>query len=127
MPSLLGDHDLHLFNEGTHRRIYDAFGAHPMVEGGASGVHFAVWAPDAERVSVVRDGNAWQPGADPLRARGTSGIWEGFVAGAAHGERYKFHIVSRHDNFTAEKADPVGFWSEAPPQTASIVWDLDYT
>jgi 1,4-alpha-glucan branching enzyme len=126
MPSLLGDHDLHLFNEGTHRRIYDVFGAHPMVEGDTAGVYFAVWAPDAERVSVVRDGNAWQPGVDALQQRGASGIWEGFIPGAVHGERYKFHIASRHAGFQAEKADPVGFWSEAPPQTASIVWNLDH-
>ncbi len=121
-PSLLGDHDLHLFNEGTHQRLWEKLGAHAS----ADGTFFAVWAPDAARVSVVGDWNDWRPDADPLRVRGASGIWEGFLPGARRGALYKFHVVSRHGGVVGEKADPFALHAEVAPRTASVVWDLAY-
>jgi len=90
-------------------------------------VKFAVWAPNAEYVSVVGNFNGWQPGADPLHPLGHSGIWEGFVPGLAVGEIYKYSVISRHNGYAVEKADPYAFHCETPPQTASVVWDLDYS
>ncbi|HKK08111.1 MAG TPA: 1,4-alpha-glucan branching protein GlgB, partial [Gemmatimonadota bacterium] len=89
-------------------------------------VRFAVWAPDAERVSVVGSFNGWDPGADALEPRGSSGIWEGFVEGVGPGALYKYRIVSREGGYTVEKADPFGFGHEEPPRTASVVRDLSY-
>src|SRR5215470_12871071 len=94
--SLLSDQDLHLFNEGTHYRIYNKLGAHLNTVGGQKGASFAVWAPNASRVSVVGSFNSWDPNAHPLYARGSSGIWEGFIAGACKGTLYKYHIVSHN-------------------------------
>ncbi|MCS7051990.1 MAG: 1,4-alpha-glucan branching enzyme, partial [Thermomicrobium sp.] len=79
--SLLTEHDVYLFNEGTWLRAYDKMGAHPCVLDGEEGVFFAVWAPNAEQVSVVGDFNDWRPGKHPLAPRGNSGIWEGFIPG----------------------------------------------
>ena len=127
MPSTrLGDHDLHLFNEGTHCRLYEKLGAHPETRGGVKGAWFGVWAPNAERVSVVGDFNGWKPGESPLTVRGSSGIWEGFVAGAVRGACYKYQIDSRHAGYRVQKADPFAVWSEPSPRTASVIWDLDY-
>ena len=123
---MLTDQDLHLFNEGTHRRLWDCLGAHLETRDGVAGTSFAVWAPNAQAVSVIGDFNGWDRGAAPLMPRGTSGIWEGFVAGVARGARYKYAVASRHRGYRAEKADPVGFLHETPPRTASVVWDLDY-
>ena len=120
--TLLTDQDLHLFNEGTHLRLWEKLGAHP-VEGG---VAFAVWAPNALEVSVMGDWNGWNPSSHHLHARGSSGIWEGVVPGIGHGEHYKYHIVSRYHGYRIDKADPMGLLHEAPPQTASRVWSLDY-
>ena len=125
--SLLTDDDLYLFNEGSHFRLYDKFGAHPRISGGVAGTHFAVWAPNAQRVQVVGDFNGWNTETHPLHLRGASGIWEGFIPGVGQGEKYKYFIVSRVDDFEMEKTDPFGFYSEMPPRTASIVWDLTYT
>lgn len=125
-PSMLSDVDLHLFNEGTHLQLYRCLGAHPQTIDGVEGVVFGVWAPDAEEVSVVGDFNQWQPGVDRLRPRGSSGIWEGFVTAARPGSRYKYQVNSRYNGYRAQKADPLGFYSEVPPQSASIVWDLSY-
>jgi 1,4-alpha-glucan branching enzyme len=124
--TLLGDHDLHLFNEGTHRRLYEKLGAHLVGVEGQRGAYFAVWAPDAEYVSVVGDWNGWDAGSQPLRRRGSSGIWEGFYAGPAQGQAYKYHVSSRHLGYTADKTDPYAFHCETPPKTASILWDLGY-
>ena len=117
---VLSDYDLYLFGEGNHTRIYDKLGAHPMTIGGAAGVHFAVWAPNAERVSVVGDFNAWDGRVHPMRSLGASGIWEIFIPGLAAGERYKFEI-RRADGEVLLKTDPFGFAFELPPLTASIV------
>ncbi|MFI5306718.1 MAG: 1,4-alpha-glucan branching protein GlgB [Polyangiales bacterium] len=118
--------DLHLFNEGTHYRLYDKLGAHLGRVEGRSGTHFAVWAPNAAKVSVAGDWNAWDRGASPLHACGRSGIWEGFVPGAAQGARYKYHIASHQRGYQVDKTDPFGVHHETPPATASIVWSLDY-
>ncbi|MFH1726433.1 MAG: 1,4-alpha-glucan branching protein GlgB [Elusimicrobiota bacterium] len=123
----LTDTDLHLFNEGSHVRLYEKLGAHPGVgPRRKKGTHFAVWAPDAERVSVAGDFNGWDKGAHPLRSTGTSGIWAGFVPKVGPGALYKFHVVSRYGGYRADKADPFAFRAEAPPKTASVVWELDY-
>lgn len=124
--SLLTDDDVYLFNEGTHHRLYDKLGAHLTTVDGVPGTYFAVWAPDARRVSVVGDFNNWNQSTHPLRARGLSGIWEGFVGGVGVGAMYKYHIVSRHRRYQVDKADPYAFASEVPPRTASVVADLDY-
>ncbi len=124
--SLLTEDDIFLFNEGSHFRLFDKLGAHPLAHAGVAGTYFAVWAPDAEAVSVVGSFNDWRPDRHPLAPRGVSGIWEGFVPGVGVGALYKFHIASRYHGYRVEKADPVGFLHEIPPKTASVVWELDY-
>jgi len=125
--SLLGDTDLHLFNEGTHDRLYEKLGAHAMNHEGEPGAYFAVWAPNAERVAVMGDFNGWDRSSLPLNSRGASGIWEGFVRGAKAGQCYKYHIASRYLGYRVEKADPLAVHTETPPKTGSVIWDLDYT
>ena len=120
--TLLSDWDFHLFNEGSHTRLWEKLGAHPV----KGGTIFGVWAPNAESVSVVGDFNIWNPDANYLQSRGPSGLWEGFVPDVTKGAKYKFHIRSRHNNYTVNKADPFGVHHETPPNTASVVWDLDY-
>ncbi len=120
---MLSDDDLHWFNEGTHRRLAEKLGAHPLGDGG--GVYFAVWAPSARQVSVIGDFNQWNPRADVLYPRASSGIWEGTVSGAAVGDVYKFAITTPSGSIV-DKADPVAFATEVPPRTGSIVWALDY-
>src|SRR5437867_629933 len=124
--TLLGDDDLHYFNEGTHSRLYEKLGAHPVTAGRTKGTYFAVWAPNAVYVSVIGDFNDWNPESHALQARGRSGIWEGFVADIGEGAVYKYHIVSRYHDYRVAKADPYGFSHEVPPRTASIVTDLWY-
>ncbi len=125
--SLLTDDDIYLFNEGSQFRLYEKLGAHPVVVEGRKGYHFAVWAPDALKVSVIGEFNQWDKGAHPLQPRAQSGIWEGFIPEVVKGAIYKFHIVSRFNDYRVEKADPFAFYSEKPPRTGSIAWDLDYT
>ena len=119
----LSDWDLHLFNEGTHTKLWKKLGNHAV----PGGVRFAVWAPNAAEVSVVGDFNEWKAGLNPLEARADSGIWEGFVPGLGRGATYKYHIVSRFHHYRVDKADPMAVHQETPPGTASKVWDLDYT
>jgi len=114
--------DLYLFAEGTHGRLAEKLGAHV----GQGGTSFAVWAPNAEHVSVIGDFNGWDNAAHPLAPVRSSGIWSGTVEGAGQGHAYKFHIRSRHGGFEVDKADPFAFHSELPPRTGSIVWDLGY-
>ncbi len=121
--SLITDDDVYLFNEGSHFRLYEKLGAHLLPAGGT---YFAVWAPNAERVSVVGDFNAWDPRSDPLQARGSSGIWEGTAPSAGRGALYKFHIVARGSAYTVDKTDPMSLFCEVAPKTGSIVWDLGY-
>jgi 1,4-alpha-glucan branching enzyme len=125
--SLLTDDDLFLFNEGSHFHLWRKLGAHPAIAEESTGTQFAVWAPNADYVSVIGDFNGWDPGAHPLRATGQSGIWQGFVPAVGRGVPYKFHIASRWHGAKAEKADPFAILAETPPRSASVVWDLDYT
>jgi 1,4-alpha-glucan branching enzyme len=117
VTSLLTADDLFLFNQGTHHRLYEKLGAHLAF----GGTYFAVWAPNAQAVSVIGDWNSWRGGHDPLTARASSGIWEGVVTGIGHGARYKFAIVGL-DGVSRDKADPFAARSEHPPATASVVW-----
>ncbi len=124
--SRLDDQDLYLFNEGSHLRLYDKLGAHPMEVDGECGTYFAVWAPNAHAVWVMGDFNDWYKTNCPLARRGMSGIWEGFLPGVDAGTHYKYFVESSHAAYKADKADPFGYAHEMPPQTASIVTDLDY-
>ena len=120
---VLSDFDLHLFGEGTHYKSYEKLGAHLITHEGARGVHFAVWAPNALRVSVVGNFNHWDGRRHPMRAC-SGGIWEVFLPELTQGEVYKFEIKSRYNNYLVEKADPYGFAAEFRPKTASVVWDI---
>lgn len=124
--SLLTAHDSYLFNEGSHFRLYDKLGARLVSVDGVSGTYFAVWAPNAQRVSLVGDFNGWNQARHPLQPKGETGIWEIFIAGVGKGALYKFHIESRFNLYRADKADPFALFNEIPPKSASIVWDLDY-
>ncbi|MGB6648242.1 MAG: 1,4-alpha-glucan branching protein GlgB [Bacteroidota bacterium] len=127
MSGQLTDHDIYLFKEGKHAKLYDRLGARLMSRDGESGTAFAVWAPNAESVSVVGEFNDWDPSANRLNVRrDESGIWEGFVPGVGQGSVYKYHIVSRDNGYTVDKADPFAFHAETPPRTGSIVWNLEY-
>src|SRR5260221_7906435 len=123
-PSLLTPFDLHLFNEGTHGHLYVKLGAHLSAE--PEGATFAVWAPNADSVSVIGDFNSWDKGANQLHPREQSGIWEGFVPGVRHGALYKYHVHSRVTRGGMDKADPFAAFAEAPPRQASVLWDLTY-
>ena len=122
---VLTEYDLYLFGEGKHTRIYDKLGAHPMILDGVEGVYFAVWAPNANRVSVVGDFNGWDGLRHRLHARGATGVWEAFVPDARVGSRYKFEIHPRGEGYFL-KSDPYGFAFELPPASASIVCDARY-
>jgi 1,4-alpha-glucan branching enzyme len=124
--SLLTDNDLYLFNEGSHFRLPSKLGAHVVNHEGTSGTYFAVWAPNAEQVSVIGDFNGWNNSSHRLRPKGQSGIWERFFPGVGKGTLYKYHIASRFNGYRVDKADPFSIFNEIPPKTASIVWDLDY-
>ena len=126
-PTLLTADDLYLFNEGTHFRLYNKLGAHLATVDGRQGCYFSVWAPDAQKVTVVGDFNRWDRTSHPLKPRQESGIWEAFIPGVQQGALYKFFIASRHGGYRVEKADPFATRTERPPRTASVVWDLDYT
>ncbi len=122
----LNDEDVRAFNAGTHARMYRKLGAHPVNCEGENGVHFAVWAPNARRVSVIMDFDGWSPDPHALERRDDSGVFEGFVAGVPVGTRYKYHIESAIAGYTVDKADPYAFCAETPPATASVVCDLSY-
>jgi 1,4-alpha-glucan branching enzyme len=122
-PPTVGDLDLHLFNEGNHLRLYDILGAHLREVDGVSGVSFAVWAPNAKRVSLLGEFNRWDGRIYPMRSMGLSGIWELFVPGLESGVLYKYEIKTQ-DNLLRIKTDPVAFSMELPPAICSRVWDL---
>lgn len=123
--SLLSDVDLHLFNEGTHRRLYECLGSHLGRHGDEEGCFFAVWAPNAVSVSVIGDFNGWRAEATPLFKRADSGVWEGFVPRVTAGMLYKYRLETA-DGRTLEKADPLARQAEVPPRTASRVTESNY-
>jgi 1,4-alpha-glucan branching enzyme len=116
----LGEMDLHLFNEGTHRRLWEKLGAHPMTMDGVAGVSFAVWAPTAQRVSVLGDFSTWDGRVFPMRSLGASGVWEIFLPEVVPGTLYKYEILTRAGDIRV-KTDPMAFKMEQHPGTASIV------
>ncbi|MGA3174260.1 MAG: 1,4-alpha-glucan branching enzyme [Syntrophorhabdales bacterium] len=122
---ILSDYDLYLIAEGTHYNQYDKLGAHEMTVDGVEGVFFAVWAPNAIRVSVTGDFNEWDGRRHMMRVRGSTGVWELFIPGLRQGVIYKYEVKSRYKGFLAEKADPYAFYSELRPKSASVVWNLD--
>ena len=121
---VLGEMDEYLLGEGRHYRLYERLGAHPTQMEDVSGVSFAVWAPNASRVSVVGEFNAWDGRRHPMRKRVGVGVWELFIPGLAKGEVYKYEIIGQHGERLPLKADPLSFAQEQPPATASIVHGL---
>ena len=124
-PPVLGDLDDYLIGEGTHRRLWERLGAHAIEHAGAMGVHFAVWAPNAARVSVVGDFNDWDGRRNPMRRRGGVGVWEIFIPGLAEGTLYKYELRAADGSLLPLKADPVGTGAELRPETASVVRRID--
>ncbi|HHP7233556.1 MAG TPA: 1,4-alpha-glucan branching protein GlgB [Desulfobacterales bacterium] len=124
--SLLTDDDVYLFNEGNHFRLYEKLGAHPVTHKEKHGIYFAVWAPNAEKMTVIGDFNGWNKDSHRLQPRGSSGIWEGFVPGMESGTLYKYHLRSRQGDYRVDKTDPFAVYNELSPQTASVAWDLSY-
>jgi 1,4-alpha-glucan branching enzyme len=122
--SLLTDFDLYLLAEGTHSRAYEKLGAHVVDRDGSIGTEFAVWAPNADTVSVVGDFNDWRTGAHPMQLRAGTGLWEAYIPGVGPGVLYKYAIHSQGAGRRVDKADPYGFAAEIRPRTASKVWDL---
>jgi 1,4-alpha-glucan branching enzyme len=118
---VLGEMDEYLLGEGTHKRLWQVLGAHVITHDGVEGTHFAVWAPNAERVSVVGDFNVWDGRRHPMRRRGPTGVWETFIPGLGEGATYKYEIRGHNGYVGPLKADPVGFGSEHPPANASVV------
>ena len=123
---VISDFDLYLFGEGKHTRIYDKLGAHPMTVDGVAGVHFALWAPNADRISLVGDFNHWDGTRHRMHWLGSSGVWELFVPDAHVGNHYKFEVHPRGGGGYFLKTDPYGFAFELPPASASVVSDLSY-
>jgi 1,4-alpha-glucan branching enzyme len=117
---VISDYDLYLFGEGNHTRIYDKLGAHVVSVAGVEGVHFGVWAPNAQRVSVVGDFNGWDGRDHPMQHLAASGVWDVFVPTAKEGQRYKYEIHTRQGGLLL-KSDPYGSAFELPPATASII------
>ncbi len=125
VPSIFSDFDLYLFGQGKDYRIYEKMGAHPRTVNGVTGVHFAVWAPNALAVSVIGDFNDWSRIANPMHLRHQDlGVWECFVPGVQVGALYKYAIYSRFNNYSVDKTDPYGFAAELRPLTASVVADI---
>ncbi|MCL1926623.1 MAG: 1,4-alpha-glucan branching protein GlgB [Syntrophorhabdaceae bacterium] len=122
---VLSDFDIHLLTEGTHLNQYNKLGSHVVTHGGIAGTAFAVWAPNAERVSVVCNANHWDGRVYPMRIRGESGIWEIFLPGIGDDEVYKYEVRSRGSNEILLKTDPFAFRCEKPPRTGSIVCSID--
>lgn len=126
--SLFTDFDIQLFKAGKHFRLFEKLGSHILTLDGVEGTYFAVWAPSAKQVSVIGDFNYWVDGEFPLQVRwDSSGIWEGFIPNVGKGIRYKYKIHSSNNGIVTEKADPFALFAECPPNTASIIWDTNYT
>ena len=125
-PLLLGELDLHLLSEGRHRDLAACLGSHPMMIDSVQGTRFAVWAPNARRVSVVGDFNRWDGRCHPMRLRHQAGVWEIFIPRVKVGSIYKFEILSSHGSILPLKSDPISFEMENPPRTASVVADIKH-
>jgi 1,4-alpha-glucan branching enzyme len=123
-PPLLSDFDIHLHGEGTDSQTYDKMGAHPGEMDGVQGVKFAVWAPNAELVTLVGDFNDWDTRRHPMRLR-NGGLWEFFLPNIGPGSSYKYFVRSKFHGHRQLKSDPYGFYMEVPPKSASIVWDIE--
>jgi 1,4-alpha-glucan branching enzyme len=123
LPTLISPHDLHLFGEGRLLLAYRMLGAHLTDNQGIAGVQFAVWAPNAERVSVIGEFNSWDGRVHPMRAHGSSGVWDIFIPGLTAGDLYKFEIRNRHTGHILVKTDPYGAAFEMRPGTAARVTD----
>jgi len=124
IATTMTDFDMYLWAEGSHYRAYEKLGAHLGERDGQQGTRFAVWAPNAEEVSVIGDFNGWRAAVNSCAPVGTSGIWEAFVPGVGHGSLYKYAIRSRNQGYRVDKSDPFGFAAEVRPQTSSKIWDL---
>lgn len=125
--SLFTEYDIYLFKQGNHFRLFEKLGAHSMTVDGVNGTYFAVWAPNAKKVSVVGDFNYWNTQTHELFARwDSSGIWEGFLPGLGVGALYKFNIESNVNGYKANRGDPFAVYWEEPPKTSPVVWNLDY-
>ena len=120
----ISDMDIYLFNQGTHYNIYEKLGANPTVIDGVEGVLFGVWAPNAKRVSVIGEFNAWDGRRNPMRLLAGSGIWEIFIPGLKDNDRYKFEIKSSHGDIL-QKSDPYGKFAELRPSTTSLIYDIN--
>src|ERR1700759_3965865 len=121
---ILGELDMHLYKVGNHYEIYEKLGAHLTEINGHAGVCFAVWAPNAQRVSVVGDFNGWDGRTHPMRKRIEAGIWEIFIPGVAEGAHYKYEIRDSSGQVVL-KSDPFSFFGQHGVQTASLVFNLD--
>ena len=124
-PPLLSDYDLHLLKEGTHYRNYEKLGSHVRIVDGVRGVQFAVWAPNARRVSLIGDFNQWDNRRHSMRFHPGAGVWEIFIPGLGEETLYKFEIKWRRFNFVVQKTDPYAFYFERRPKTAAIVYDIN--
>ena len=120
----ISDADLYLYSEGTLYEAWHALGAHLVTIDGVAGVRFAVWAPNAENVTVAGEFNEWDVRRHPMRRR-NAGVWELFIPGLPQGTSYKYNVRSRFAGYQQLKADPFAFYCETPPKSASVVWDID--
>ena len=125
-PSMLGDLDLYLIGQGSHRDIFKKLGAHPASLQGVSGTFFAIWAPNASRVSVIGEFNNWDGRCHVMRLHPGNGLWEIFIPGVGHGSYYKFELLDRQGELLPFKSDPMGQFHEAPPGNASMVYQSNY-
>jgi len=126
--SLFNEEDIYLFKAGNHFRAYEKLGSRPMSVDGVEGAYFAVWAPNAQEISIFGDFNNWDLRTHTMACRWDgSGIWEAFIPGAKQGMAYKYHIRSKHNGYTVDKGDPFAFYWEIAPRTASRIWALDYS